>query len=62
VRIDGLIEPLGKRIVDLITSDNLWLKEIVVITRENQKFEERIAEDENLKITHQYLLIYEVIK
>ncbi|MEW6455264.1 MAG: DNA methyltransferase [Acidobacteriota bacterium] len=65
VRMDGFIEPLGKRIVDLIVSDNLWLKEIVVVAQEEQKTDNEIKEvekDNNLKITHQYLLIYEVVK
>jgi len=57
VRINGYIEPLGKRIVDLLTFDNLWLKEIVVVTPEQAG--DKGTENGNLKITHQYLLIYE---
>lgn len=61
VRINGYIEPVAKRIVDLITSNDLWLKEIVVVTQEEQKTEIQPSSD-YLRITHQYLLIYEVVK
>ncbi|MBT9175416.1 MAG: Release factor glutamine methyltransferase [candidate division WS2 bacterium] len=61
VRIDGYIEPLAKRLVDMLTLDNLWLKEIIVVTRGGQN--SHIEESrEHLKITHQYLLVYEKIK
>jgi len=59
VRIDGYTEPLAKRIVDMLTLDNLWLKEIVVITQEKQNSQVQSV-DEHLNITHQYLLVYEV--
>ncbi|MEA1965245.1 MAG: DNA methyltransferase, partial [Candidatus Aerophobetes bacterium] len=36
VRIDGYIEPLAKRMVDLLISDNLWLREVVIITQEGK--------------------------
>jgi len=58
-RIDGYIEPLGKRIVDMLTHDNLWLKEIVVVTQEGTNSNTQNSGD-CLKITHQYLLVYEV--
>ncbi len=57
VRINGFVEPLGKRIVDAIASDNLWLKEIVILAKEEQ--EPEIQPKDHLKITHQYLVIYE---
>lgn len=57
-RIDGYIEPLGKRIIDMITLDNLWLKEIIVVTQERQNHHVDISEG-YLSITHQYLLVYE---
>jgi DNA modification methylase len=60
VRIGGYIEPLGKRIVDMLTHDNLWLKEIVV-TQEKQDSHIQ-SEGNHLNITHQYLLVYEVAK
>jgi SAM-dependent methyltransferase len=62
VRIDRFVEPIGKRIVDLIASDNLWLKEIVVVTKEEQKSQNECIENGNLKIIHKYLIIWEVVK
>ncbi len=61
VRLNGYIEPLAKRIVDLLTFDNLWLKEIVIVTQEetNSKLEPL---ENYLKIVHQYLLVYEIKK
>lgn len=61
VRIDGYVEPLAKRLVDMLTFDNLWLKEIVVITQDGANLPPKNSRD-NLKIVHQYLLIYEVKK
>ncbi len=61
VRMDGYIEPLAKRMVDMFTHDNLWLKEIIVVTREGLNSKTQPLED-YLKITHQYLLVYEVKK
>jgi DNA modification methylase len=60
VRIDGYAEPLGKRVVDLLSNDNLWLKEIIIVTPEKQYSENQIS-SEYLKIIHQYLLVYEKI-
>lgn len=59
VRIDGYIEPLAKRLVDMLTSDSLWLKEIVVVTTNGANSTVQASAD-HLKITHQYLLVYEV--
>jgi DNA modification methylase len=61
VRIDGYLEPLAKKVVDLIISDNLWLKEIVVVTKEGQSSKVQ-PPTEYLKINHQYLLVYEKTK
>jgi len=61
VRIDGHIEPLAKRVLDMLTFDNLWLKEIITVTQE----EVNSADDNSgdyLKINHQHLLVYEVMK
>ncbi len=60
VRVDGYIEPLAKRIIDMLTHCNLWLKEIVIVTKEEERVK-KIFFDNYLRITHQYLLIYEVI-
>ncbi|HPP29648.1 MAG TPA: DNA methyltransferase [bacterium] len=61
VRVNGYIEPLAKKIVDMLKHDNLWLKEIIVVTYENLNSENQKSE-EYLKIAHQYLLVYEVKK
>jgi len=61
VRIDGYIEPLAKKIVDVLAHDNLWLKEIVVVTQERTNSSPPNS-TEYLKIVHQYLLVYEVKK
>ena len=61
IRIDGYIEPLAQKIVDKLKHDNLWLKEIVVVTQEDN-ISNSINSIEYLKIVHQYLLIYDVRK
>lgn len=61
VRIDGHIEPLGKRIIDMINFDDLRLKEIVVVTREKQDHPVYTSH-EYLDITHEYLIVYEKSK
>ena len=58
VRIDGYIEPLAKRIVDALTIDNLWLKEIVIVTQENKNSTVK-SPNNYLNINHQYLIVYE---
>jgi len=61
VRIDGYVEPLAKRLVDMLILDNLWLREIVIVTQERQN--PYIDKSEgHLNITHQYLLVYEKTK
>jgi DNA modification methylase len=62
-RINGYIEPLAKRIVDSITSDDLWLKEIVVVTQtdKGQDSAKDMPLTGGLRITHQYLVIYEKV-
>jgi len=61
VRIDGYVEPLAKILVDMLTLDNLWLKEIIVVTHDGAN-SNHLNSTEHLKIVHQYLLIYEVRK
>lgn len=61
VRIDRYIEPLAKRIVDMLTHNNLWLKEIIVVTQERANSKSQNSGN-YLKIVHQYLLVYEVKK
>jgi len=60
VRIGEYVEPLAKRMVDVLLLDNLWLKEIVVVTQQNQNLGLQKA-GEYLKINHQYLLVYEKV-
>ncbi|GAB5046669.1 hypothetical protein TdN_10610 [Thermodesulfovibrio sp. TK110] len=72
VRINGYLEPLAQKIVNLLTNKNLWLKEIVVVT--TSKVQEETVEGpqkvvdflgcpiDHLKIIHEYLLVYEVLK
>lgn len=58
IRIDKYIEPIAKKLVDILSLDNLWLKEIIIVTNENQN--SAIQNSNNhLKIVHQYLLVYE---
>lgn len=59
VRIDGYIEPLAKRLLDVLTLNDLWLKEIIVVTQEGLNSKTQNSRD-YLKIVHQYLLVYEV--
>jgi len=61
VRIVGYVEPLAKRLVDLLTFDDLWLKEIVIVTQEGAN-SSSLNSTGYLKIVHQYLLVYEVRK
>jgi DNA modification methylase len=61
IRINGYIEPLAKKLIDILTLDNIWLKEIIVVTTdENNLFNQNA--DNYLKIIHQYLIVYEVKK
>jgi len=57
--VNGYIEPMAKRMVDLLKINSLQLKEIILVTRENQKIENQ-SSDNYLKINHQYLLVYEI--
>lgn len=61
VRIGEYVEPFAKRMVDSIIFDNLWLKEIVVATQQDQRPEIHTTND-CLRISHQYLLVYEKTK
>jgi DNA modification methylase len=61
VRIDGYVEPLAKRIIDSLSSDDLWLKEIIAVVSDTLKSESKNSGD-YLKIVHQYLLVYERMK
>jgi len=57
VRIDGHVEPMAKRVVDMLSLDDLLLKEIIVVTYEGLNSEAQISQN-YLEIVHQYLLVY----
>ena len=60
VRIGGYVEAVAKKLVDILRSENLWLKEIVVLTSNGVKPGPE-ASGEDLDIVHQYLLVFEVL-
>lgn len=60
IRIHGCIEPIAKRIIDELENKYLWLKEIVIVTKQKPHLLQN--KSEFLEIAHQYLLVYEVIK
>lgn len=63
IRIDGYIVPLAKLFVDFFSNNNLKLKEIIVVTKdENIKNNFENNKSENLTIKHEYLLIYEKVR
>ena len=59
VRIDGYVEPLAKRVADILSLGNLWLKEIIFVTQGGVNLNTQNPRD-YLEIVHQYLLVYEV--
>jgi DNA modification methylase len=61
VRINGYLEPLAKRIIDILLNDNLYLKEIIIVIPEQSKIVLSTPK-EYLDIVHQYLLVYEIKK
>ncbi|MEJ5350966.1 MAG: DNA methyltransferase [Melioribacteraceae bacterium] len=61
IRINGYIEPLAKRVVEEICDDKLWLKEIIIVIKENELDNTESTSDE-LLIKHQYLIVYEKTK
>jgi DNA modification methylase len=59
VRINGYIEPLAKHILDQTIPNELKLKEIIVVTTDGTHTESEIPLNHgDLRITHQYLLVY----
>jgi len=61
IRKDGYLEPLAKRLVDMMVFNGLRLKEIVIVTKEEKKSPAEKS-DGYLRIAHQYLLVYEKTK
>lgn len=60
VRIGGYVEAVAKKLVDILRSENLWLKEIIVLTSNGVKPSPE-ASGEDLDIVHQYLLVFEIL-
>lgn len=60
VRVNGFIVPIAMELVDVIDDKRLWLKEIVLVTSENHKEKAETGKSKELKIAHQYLLVYDV--
>ncbi len=58
VRTSGFVEPLAKRIVDFLDDERIALKEIIIVIKEGADLTG--VDNDCLKISHQYLLIYEV--
>jgi len=61
VRIDGCLQPLALKLLNMLDHPNLWLKEIIVLTQEGANSKNQPPSD-YLQIAHQYLLVYEVKK
>jgi len=63
LRVDGYIEALAKKLVDTLVFDNIWLKEIIIVTKndDNSSAVNKNISKGDLAITHQYLLVYEVL-
>ncbi|PIU83835.1 MAG: hypothetical protein COS68_01950 [Elusimicrobia bacterium CG06_land_8_20_14_3_00_38_11] len=61
VRINGYIRPIAKEIIDNLKIDTLKIKEIIIVNTENKNFNHQFPFSKELKITHQYLLVYEKI-
>ncbi len=59
VRVEGYLEPLAKRLVELLEGKPLLLKEIVIVTDPGGEPDEDGSEKEYLRPAHQYLLVYE---
>ncbi|MCR4397091.1 MAG: DNA methyltransferase [Candidatus Saccharicenans sp.] len=65
IRLGNKLIPVAKLIVDELKNEGLWLKEIIVVTGENNSNPMKSKESEDnkvseyLKISHGYILIYE---
>ncbi|MCX7724105.1 MAG: DNA methyltransferase [Thermodesulfovibrio sp.] len=63
IRVNGLLEPMAKKILDKINKKILWLKEIIIVTKEkNSSYSTNNTVSKDLEIVHQYLIVYEVVK
>lgn len=61
-RWHGYTEPLAKWIVDRVDFEDLKLKEIIVFSAEGNGKEKKQKDTDQLKITHEYGIVYEVSK
>lgn len=65
LRSDGKLIPYAKLIVDELKSDRIWLKEIIIVSEENDQkssSSKRHSDKDNqeeLQISHSYILVYE---
>ncbi|MDI6732462.1 MAG: DNA methyltransferase [Planctomycetota bacterium] len=55
VRLNSYIEPVAKRIIDILSISNLLLKEIIILATDSHNNQ---SQSDNLKVSHQYLLVY----
>jgi hypothetical protein len=60
VKVDGYTEPLAIKLVNILTHPELRLKETIIVSQEGINSVSNSTE--YLRITHQYLLVYEVQK
>jgi len=65
VRVHEYLVPMAKLIIDLINDQDLWLKEIVVVTSNGKEnaYEHSLpsANHGNLSIVHSYIIVYKKI-
>jgi len=59
VRLNGYIEPIANRIIGMVRTEKLWLKEIIIVAQEGKNIFNALKINENLNIGHQYLIVYE---
>ena len=59
VRLNGYIEPIADRVIGMVKSEKLWLKEIIIVAQEGKNIFNALKINENLNIGHQYLIVYE---
>jgi len=61
ITLNGFTEPVAKNLIDRLSlNEKLWLKEIIILIKENGK-SAGIPDDHHLQKVHQYILVYEVI-
>lgn len=62
VRAMGYLMPVGKMVMDMVKDNELWLKEVIIVTTDRSKMDPDVKDgrDSNnlLDIIHKYVLIY----